>query len=395
MSDIPYNDDNDAETRFLSLEDDGLANDDIAVELDGFDGDKALESFLAAKDTLAQNLHSEEEIIPDAVSKMSSERREESVEIAREILRKLKVKLGEVLIHGELAPKMLGKEDIQQALDGLTDMYEFVLAHVRVMDEKLAELDIVYLANQALGQLQYHATQFAMEQAQQQNDHHAAQKHQQQIDSMPERWKEHSKETFGELLTAVEEGLKMLSSRMQRLSPDEFAENWRGMVNFDPVGGRKQEESEKRERRNIRMLMEEEYQQQVQAKRAAQQQMGTQVNQSAVRQQSQQKSSSQQSSMNKLISPDLMKQFQNSIKNVPANAMPVQVGIQENIRRSVKQNQQRMIQQRDKQSRDKVHRERSQRMDAKEARSDAMDAADDNSPSIEPPTGRRDRSRGR
>lgn len=210
----------------------------------------------------------QEEIVQDAISRLSDNVREEAVEIARDILKKLKITLGNVLLEDGIHLKFLDKEEILRMLGQVEDVWEYLIASARALDEELLENAIIYNAIVAMDRLQHAVMADKLTRAQRDGDMDQASKLSGKMEKMPQHAKNMSG-TFGDLLTKIDNGMKLIMQQMkQRGAPDAMADNWRGLTNYSAIGGRDTEDDQ-REKRNIKSLEHVEQREAIAAKKTA------------------------------------------------------------------------------------------------------------------------------
>ncbi|MCI5049438.1 MAG: hypothetical protein MRY32_03820 [Rickettsiales bacterium] len=161
----------------------------------------------------------------------------ESVEIAKEILRKLKVKLGNALIANGLTPFPADNMSILDAVKGVVQVYEYHLHKLTAFDPNIMENPAIIQTNNAIGKLGYIGKVEALRMAQRGKDPQAAQAIHDQLMQMPDEWHNPKEERIGELLEQLENGLNLVLTRLQHLGePDASVQNWMGRQNHKAIG---------------------------------------------------------------------------------------------------------------------------------------------------------------
>ncbi len=151
------------------------------------------------------------------VTQLSEPVQRNAIEIAKDILRKLKVVIGDkTLIDG----LRLSPQDDRQALGGIQGVamvYERLLAWGRGIDASIAQHPSIMAATQAVGQLGYLAKLEALRVAQSIGNGVLADRLAARIAALPPIYKNVSAGNFGELLNRVEGGIDTVLNRIQEI----------------------------------------------------------------------------------------------------------------------------------------------------------------------------------
>ena len=154
------------------------------------------------------------------VSQLSDPVRRDAIDIAKDILRKLKVSLGNVNIMDGL--KLPPKEDVSAlgAIKGVAMVYERLVAWGRGVDPSIMQHPSVLAATQALGQMGYLAKLEALRMARAAGNNGLAESLADQLKRIPDAYAKvtDSNKSFGAMLDKVERGIDTIMNRLQALS---------------------------------------------------------------------------------------------------------------------------------------------------------------------------------
>lgn len=272
----------------------------------------------------------------NSIDSLREPTRRESVEIAKDILRKLKVKLGSALIVNGLTSVTSSNFAILDAIKGVVGVYEFHLHLLLQLDPKALLNPTIAAANDAIGKLGYLAKTEALRVARKTGNHRQVKLVSEQIKKMPERWHRPKEQTLGQLFEQVENGLGAVMTRISQLSdPKAAVTNFMGRQNFQAIGA---VDPEFERRNNPQQAMSNnDYFQQINAQRQQQQQVQQAKQAQASQQQAKplerdvvNKSASnapKTQNMKKLVNPNDIASMRNQMKT-DKNAAPVLVGSQ-------------------------------------------------------------------
>jgi hypothetical protein len=155
----------------------------------------------------------------DGVAQMSDPVRRDAVEIARDILRKLKLSIGDVMLVDGL--KMKPSDDVATlgAIKGVAMVYERLLAWARGNnDSAIFQHPSVMAATQAIGQLGYQAKREALRYAEMAGNHGLIKTISEQISRLPTSYTQAGRASFGSLLETVERGIDTVIQRTQQVN---------------------------------------------------------------------------------------------------------------------------------------------------------------------------------
>ena len=218
-----------------------------------------------------------------AVDHLQEPTKRESVEIAKEILNKLKLKLGEALIENGLNAFAKANFSIMDALRGAVQVYEFHLHKLMQTDPKIMENPAIIAANAAIGKLGHIAKQDVLKAAEKAGDKELAATVRKEISKMPAHWQQPSEKTFGELLGQVEGGLNTVLLRLtQTAQRNSASQYWMGFSNELAQG--RPDPSKGRDDQSQKAMADNAYYQQLNAQRAMRQQQAVAMNNLAAQQ---------------------------------------------------------------------------------------------------------------
>lgn len=159
--------------------------------------------------------------------------RRNAIEIAKDILNKLKVQLGNVNIKEGL--NLNPEDDVAAigAVKGVMLVYEKMLAHARHVDASILNHPAVVAATQAFGHIGYLAKKEALRFSALSKDEMQTQLLAGQLARIPEFFSQSDYTRFGELITRIETGFEVVLNRLQQISgPAALISN----SQFDTVG---------------------------------------------------------------------------------------------------------------------------------------------------------------
>lgn len=155
----------------------------------------------------------------EGVAHLDEPVRRNAVDIARDILRKLKVSIGNVNVVDGLKMKPTDDMAALGAIKGVATVYERLLAWARgTGDTAIFQNPSVIAATQAIGQLGYMAKREAFTIATQSGNSKLAATIGEQIKRLPEAFKPREGTTLGSLLDKVQSGIDTVMNRTQQVS---------------------------------------------------------------------------------------------------------------------------------------------------------------------------------
>jgi hypothetical protein len=175
--------------------------------------------------------------------------RRDAIEIAKDILRKLKIKLGNVPVISGLNMKPEDDVGALGATHGVVLVYEKLLAYARSVDAGIMNHPAIGGATQAIGQLGYLAKLEAMRLAEAAGGKSLSENLSAQLRRIPERYSNIGNATFGDLLDRVERGIDTVLDRLQTITgPSALVghsveQNIQGFMNATPVAGQQMRSS--------------------------------------------------------------------------------------------------------------------------------------------------------
>lgn len=154
----------------------------------------------------------------DPVSHLSEPTRRDAVNIARDILRKLKISVGDLHVKDGLQMKPSDDMAALGAIKGVAVVYEKLLAWAKGNnDSAIFQHPSILAANQALGQLGYLAKVEAHRMAMVAGNTNLAATITEQLQRLPSHFANTASTTFGELLNAVGRGIDTVINRIQQV----------------------------------------------------------------------------------------------------------------------------------------------------------------------------------
>lgn len=242
--------------------------------------ENAYEDFLDAaeiaieeeKKTAADSIVSQD--VLDALSSLSDATKIESVEIAKEILRKLRIEFGEVNILDGLMQKASDCFLFFMQMNDAVVAYLYRLMKLRAEDQDILKNDIIFQANQSIAKMATMMRQETLKLVKEQGKSDRTETLKQQINDLPRTWREPVEKTVGQLIDKVEKGLNVVLQRANVLyaqRPTE--ESWQGVTRFQHTAEHKQQKEENQSQKtSIKVGMDDDYVRQQQARQQARQQ---------------------------------------------------------------------------------------------------------------------------
>lgn len=153
-----------------------------------------------------------------AMASLSEPVRREAVEIAKDILRKLKISIGDMNILEGL--RLKPKDDLAAlgAIKGVVMVYERLLAWGKRIDPSIMQHPSVLAATQSVGQLGYLAKMEALRAAKAAGNTALADKIAGQIARIPPYFANTNQTRFGGLLERIEQGIDTVLNRIQEIN---------------------------------------------------------------------------------------------------------------------------------------------------------------------------------
>ncbi len=144
--------------------------------------------------------------------------RRDAVEIAKDILRKLKVSIGDINVKDGL--RLNPDDDVAAigAIKGVMGVFEKMLSHARSVDASVLNHPAVISATQAFGQIGYLAKLEAFRFASKLGDTTTAQMIKDQLQRIPDFYATSAHPKLGDLIERIEVGMDVVLSRLQQIS---------------------------------------------------------------------------------------------------------------------------------------------------------------------------------
>lgn len=152
------------------------------------------------------------------VSQLSEPVRRDAIEIAKDILRKLKVSIGDKFVLDGLRMKPGDDVAAVGGVQGVAMVYERLLAWGRGIDASIAQHPAIASATLAVGQLGYMAKLEALRIAQSVGNTALADRIGNRIAQLPAAYKQVGNATIGDLLGRVESGIDTVLNRIQAIN---------------------------------------------------------------------------------------------------------------------------------------------------------------------------------
>jgi len=154
----------------------------------------------------------------DGVAQLAAPVRRDAVEIAKDILKKLKFSIGDFTLDTGLNMKPSDDMATLGAVKGVAMVYERLLAWARANnDAGVFQHPSVMAATQAIGQLGYQAKREALRVAAVAGNHGLVKAISEQIDRLPDSYKA-AGATFGNLFETIERGIDTVMNRVQEVN---------------------------------------------------------------------------------------------------------------------------------------------------------------------------------
>jgi hypothetical protein len=163
-----------------------------------------------------QLLHTAEQL--QGIGQLADPVRRDAVEIAKDILRKLKVSFGNIDLNLGLQLKPSDDMAALGAVQGVAMVYEKLLAWGRGIDASIVQHPSVMAATMAVGQMGYLAKLEALRIAKSVGNGVLADRIASRISAMPDAYKAVGGLKFGELLDRVEGGIDTVLNRIQEIN---------------------------------------------------------------------------------------------------------------------------------------------------------------------------------
>lgn len=204
------------------------------------------------------------------VAHLQEPTKRESVEIAKDILNKLKLKLGEALIENGLTAFARENFSVMDALKGAVRVYEFHLHKLMQTDPTIMNNPAIVAANKAIGTLGYIAKQDVLKSAEKSGNKDLADSVRKEISRMPQSWKSSPDKTLGQLLGKLEAGFNTVLLRLtQTAHKNSGPQYWMGFSNETSMS--RPDPSQGHDDGSQKAMADNAYYQQLNARKAVQQ----------------------------------------------------------------------------------------------------------------------------
>ena len=183
----------------------------------GLSGKQELGTMAADLDAIGSHLLFTAESMND-VGTLAEPVRRDAIDIAREILRKLKVSMGGITIRDGLKMKPTDDMAALGAVKGVSMVYEKLISWAKGIDASIMQHPSIVAATQAIGQLGYLAKREAMNMALAAGNGPRASALQEQLSRLPANYVPSQTATFGSLLETIDNGIMTILNRTQEMS---------------------------------------------------------------------------------------------------------------------------------------------------------------------------------
>lgn len=280
-----------------------------------------------------------------SVEQMSEPAKRESVEIAKDILNKLRIKLGTALVSEGLSLFDKEKLSILGALRQAVQSFEMHLHKLAGMDPAIYDNPAVKRANRAVGKLSFVAKQETLRAAVNLGDAKMVSLIEAELQQLPLSWSPEKDETFAQLFIDVENGLDALLNRLIQMNEQDASTSYwlgfssaRSISGSDPSLGGKDKEQ--------KAMADDDFYRQMNAQRALRaRQAAVRYMQSMKRQQDHAEDHAPpqpepaKGSMSQLLSSDQIASMRSAMKT-SANAGQVETGTKATLQQTLNQKEQ-------------------------------------------------------
>jgi hypothetical protein len=227
----------------------------------------------AALDALADDFNHSSEML-SGIETLQEPTRRESIDLAKDILNKLKLMMGASLIENGLTASDEHNKAILDVLKGVVKNYETMLHNLHGSDPHIMANPAVISATNAIGTLGYVAKLEVLRAAEQTGNKGMAEKVRAQIAKMPDAWKQIQGKKFGQLFDALESGINTVLVRMQQVADrDSSNDQWLGFSNSKSLGNTDPSKSQAQQPQKA--MADNDYYRQFNAQKAQRQQVVT------------------------------------------------------------------------------------------------------------------------
>ncbi len=302
----------------------------------------------------------------ESVESLDVKEKERSVEIAREILEKLRVQIGDVdLAHGLFGlPTPL--DQLIRGLHDALDIFDHFISMARAMDGDFVHDAHVRGAIVASNALSYQMVRGAHDNAASKSNQAEMERLQTHMDAFSEEAKQETGKTFSDLINKMEMGIQKAQARIEAMGTrDTFGQSARGKADHMAIGAHSSQK--KKDVRLQSANFNDDYSKQLAARKQArlavvrnlQAQRATQRNQLNQKMSAHQGKEAQQApkqgAMDQLLSPQQIEQMRNAMATT-LGAAPVEVGVKDTMKQIMNQKvQSRMVKQTVEQSKRGLH----------------------------------------
>lgn len=278
--------------------------------------------------------------------------KERSVAIAREILEKLRISIGNIAILDGLKVLPSDGESVLQRINEVLDIFEHYLAQARAFDPSILQDRAVMIASQAAGKLTYQGLRLSRQHAREQGDEATAKMLEGHMNRLPKEWAAPQEKQFTQLLDQLELGLHRVEQRVENIGTREtFGQGSRGLADGIAIGAHADTNQKKREKRNLSMEYDEQYKAMLQARRAQREairlhlssQSGFRSQQDRTRElhSQQRRESSSSQSLDTMLTPRQLSEMRQALGGITPGASMVEPG---SVKSAIKAHKEAQIQ---------------------------------------------------
>lgn len=178
-----------------------------------------------------------------SVDDLDDENKERSVQLAREILEKLKVQIGASLIEHGLHDLPVETNELLSDMSQLTDLFDYYISTARAMDDQFMHDSQVLAAIDASDALTYQMVKAAMRAAKEHDEEEEIEQMRAHMQMLGKQAKDPTEETFGELINKMEMGIQKAQARLEALGTrDTFGQSGRSAADAMSIGAHKDNE---------------------------------------------------------------------------------------------------------------------------------------------------------
>ena len=174
---------------------------------------------------------------PISVSEMDEKDRDRSVELAREILEKLRIQIGSDMISHGLNDLPYDTNELISDINELTDLFDYYISTARAMDETFMHDPHILAAVGAADALTYQMLKAAMQEAVDRDWQEEALQIKAHMQALSNAAKKPKENNFGKLINKMELGIQKAQARLEAMGAKEtFGQSGRGLADAMSIG---------------------------------------------------------------------------------------------------------------------------------------------------------------